>query len=190
MFASSNRRTSMAYPNGGIAGGFDHHLDRAALDRRHTVGRECRRVDQCAIPPHGAASFARSLRIEIDDGYDLQPGRMWHLRQKHRPELASTDQHNANGFSRGVAGLQEVMEIHETDPVRRYFKVVQTIQIIMARLCPAIHISVLRRSERGCQRHRYLRRFVHRHPASPPDLGQHQGLERGGRCPPANNLEA
>jgi hypothetical protein len=47
---------------------------------------------------------------------------MRHLRQKHRTEFAGADQDNTNWFARGMTGIEEMMKVHETGPVRRDFE--------------------------------------------------------------------
>jgi len=111
VLAGSNRRACVTNPDGRISGRFHDHFDVCA-GRSRSIFRECRGGDPRGIPADCAASLARTLRIEIDNDGHFKAGRMRHLREKHRAELAGADQGHADGFSRRVALFEKVMQIH------------------------------------------------------------------------------
>src|SRR5580704_14635199 len=95
-----------------VASRLNHDFDRAALDRREAVVGECCGVDPRRVPAHGAASLARTIRIEIGDDRDLDAWRVRHLRKEHGAELAGTDQCYAHGLACGVALTQQRVQVH------------------------------------------------------------------------------
>ena len=82
MLAGSDSRPRMANADRGIACRFHHNVDIAGY-RLRIIGRECRGRDPFGVPANGAAGFARTLRIEVDDKGHLKPRRMRYLRQEH-----------------------------------------------------------------------------------------------------------
>ena len=112
MLAGRNRRAGMPDADGGIAGRFHHDVHRAARDRADAIVGERGSCDPLLIPADGAASLARAVAVEIDDERHLEPGRVRHLGEEHRAELAGADQRDPNRFAGRVAGVEEVGEVH------------------------------------------------------------------------------
>src|SRR5262249_21732581 len=81
-----------------IPGRLDHHLDGLVGAGRITGVREPRAGDPPRVPSDGAAGKLRTLRIEIGEHRDVDPGDGRHLRKEHRAELAGPDQAAPHGF--------------------------------------------------------------------------------------------
>ena len=79
----------------GVAGCLDHHLDRCILTSVTRLIGEARAGNARRVPPHSAARLPRSLRIEVSNHRDLDPGNRRHLREEHGAKLARADQTNA-----------------------------------------------------------------------------------------------
>jgi hypothetical protein len=127
MFARRDRRARMPDADRRIAGRFHHHIHRAAGDRAHAVIGESGPRDQRLVPADGAARLAGAVAIEIDDHRDFKPGRMRHLRQEHRAELAGADQRDADRLAGLMAGVEKAKKVHGSDPfaIRRVPDAVQ-----------------------------------------------------------------
>ena len=117
MLARRNRRAGMPDADGGIAGGLHHDVHRAARNRARAVIGEGRSRDPLGIPADGAARLAGAVTVEIDDDGHFQPRRVRHLRQEHRAEFSGADQRDANRLAGRSAGVEEVMKVHEEDPI-------------------------------------------------------------------------
>ena len=117
MLAGRNRRAGMPDADGGIAGRLHHDVHRTASDRAHAIVGEDGSRDPRLVPADGAARLARAIAVEIDDDGHLEPGRVRHLGEEHRAELAGADQRDANRFAGRVAGVEEVGEVHGRYPV-------------------------------------------------------------------------
>ncbi len=114
MLAGRNRRAGMPDADGRIAGRFDHDVHRAAGNRARPVIGESGSRDPLCIPADGAAGFAGTVAIEIDDDGYFKPRRVRYLRQKHRAEFSGTDQRDANRLAGRMAGVEEAVKVHES----------------------------------------------------------------------------
>ncbi len=118
MLARRDRSARVLDADGRIAGRFNDDIHRAARNGACAVIGEDGGRDPLGAPAHGAAGFARTVAIDIDDDGHLQPRRVRHLRQKHRAELAGTDQRDTDRLAGGRAGLEEAEEVHGGCPER------------------------------------------------------------------------
>ena len=111
MLAGRDRRARVLDADRGIAGGLHDHFNIARC-RFGGIGCERGGSDPLGIPADRAARLSRTLGIEIDDHRHLDARRVRHLRQKHRAELAGTDQRDVNGFAGREADVEQVRKVH------------------------------------------------------------------------------
>jgi len=86
-------------------------LDRGILTGVTRLIGEARAGNALRVPPHSAARLPRSLRIEVSNHRDLDPGNRRHLREEHGAKLARADQTNAYWPTREPRG-ELVLQAH------------------------------------------------------------------------------